>query len=156
VNIAAGFNQDFLDILRALHAARAEYVIVGAHALAAHGAPRATGDLDIFVRATSENAARVLQALRLFGAPLDEHSIAGADFTRDDLVYQIGLPPRRIDLLTGISGVSFEEALKTALTLELAGLQVPFLGRDALLINKRASGREKDLLDVKLLELKGE
>lgn len=152
MSIDAGFNQDFLDMLRALDGAKVEYVVVGAHALAAHGVPRATGDLDILIRASPENALNVVGALRAFGAPLDEHAIAERDFTKPDLVYQIGLPPRRIDLLTGISGVAFDDASRTALFVEVAGIKVPFLGREALLANKRAAGRDKDLVDVKLLE----
>jgi predicted nucleotidyltransferase len=152
VSIDAGFNEDFLDMLRALDGAKVEHVVVGAHALAAHGVPRATGDLDILIRASPQNAPKVLEALRAFGAPLDEHSIGETDFTKPDLVYQIGLPPRRIDLLTGISGVAFDDALRTALFVDLAGMKVAFLGREALLANKRAAGRDKDLLDLKLLE----
>ena len=154
MSIDVGFNDDFLDMLRALHAANVEYVVVGAHALAAHGVPRATGDLDILIRASQQNAQKVLASLRAFGAPLDEHSIGETDFTKPDVVYQIGLPPRRIDLLTGISGVAFDDAMRTALFVDVAGIQVPFLGREALLANKRAAGREKDLVDVKLLERK--
>lgn len=103
-------NEDFADMLHCLGEAGVEFVIVGAHALAAHGIARATGDIDIFVKPSAENAERVLAALTAFGAPLDSHGIAPADFARPGLVYQIGLPPRRIDLLTEISGVSFDEA----------------------------------------------
>ena len=148
----AGLNEDFLDLLRALDGARADYVVVGAYALAVHGIPRATGDIDILVRPAADNAARVHAALLRFGAPLAAHGIEAAAFETPDVVYQLGLPPRRIDLLTSISGVAFEEAIGTAVVLEIAGLRVPFLGREALLRNKRAAGRDKDLLDVKLLE----
>lgn len=148
----AGLNEDFLDLLRALDGARADYVVVGAYALAVHGIPRATGDIDILVRPAADNAARVHAALLHFGAPLAAHGVDAAAFETPDVVYQLGLPPRRIDLLTSISGVAFEEAIGTAVVLEIAGLRVPFLGREALLRNKRAAGRDKDLLDVKLLE----
>lgn len=148
----AGLNEDFLDLLRALSAARVDYVVVGAHALAVHGIPRATGDIDILVRPAADNASRVHAALTRFGAPLSAHGISAGAFEQPDVVYQLGLPPRRIDLLTSISGVTFDEAISTALFLEVAGLRVPFLGREALLRNKRAAGREKDLLDVRLLE----
>jgi hypothetical protein len=148
----AGLNEDFLDLLRALDAEKAEYVVVGAHALAVHGIPRATGDIDLFVRPSAGNAARVHRALLRFGAPLAAHAVTPAEFEQPEVVYQLGLPPRRIDLLTSISGVDFDEALRTAVVLEIAGLRVPFLGREALLTNKRAAGRDKDLLDVKLLE----
>ncbi|HMM35235.1 MAG TPA: hypothetical protein PKA62_10955, partial [Thermoanaerobaculia bacterium] len=100
--------RDFVEMLSALDAAGAEYLVVGAHALAAHGVPRATGDLDIWVRATPENARRVLAALREFGAPLFD--LTANDLSRPGTVFQIGVVPVRIDLLTSISGVGFEEA----------------------------------------------
>jgi len=145
-------NEDFVDLLRVLVEARVEFLIVGAHALAAHGVPRATGDLDIWVQPSQENAERVLEALRSFGAPLEAHGVGRADFEATESVYQIGLPPRRIDLLTSISGVSFDEARATRIFIELEGMSLPVLGRDALLKNKRATGRPKDLVDVDALE----
>lgn len=151
MSAAAGFDRDFLDILRALTQAKAEFVIVGAHAMALHGVPRATGDLDLFVRSTSRNAARVVQGLAAFGAPLEAHGVGQEDFETPDTVYQIGLPPRRIDLMTSISGVDFDEAWRSRKTVEIEGMQVPFLGRDALIRNKKASGRDKDLVDLRLL-----
>ena len=146
------FNEDFLDLLRALVDAEVEFVVVGAHALAAHGVPRATGDLDVFVRPSGVNAARVVTALRAFGAPLEAHGVTQADFERQDTVYQIGLPPRRIDLLTSISGVPFDEAWATRVEVDLAGLRVFVLGLAALLKNKRATGRPKDAVDADALE----
>jgi hypothetical protein len=101
-------NRDFVEMLSALCAAGAEFLVVGAHALAAHGAPRATGDLDIWIRATPENADRVLAALRQFGAPLVD--LTKADLLAPDVVFQIGLVPSRIDLLTSITGVEFDRA----------------------------------------------
>jgi hypothetical protein len=101
-------NRDFVDMLSELSAARADFLIVGAHALAVLGVPRATGDLDIWIRPTVENAERVLSALRRFGAPLVD--LTHDDLTRSDTVFQIGVPPARIDILSGISGVSFDEA----------------------------------------------
>ena len=148
---AHGLNQDFLDILRALDDAQAEYLVVGAHAMAVHGVPRATGDLDVLVRASVDNAARVVAALEAFGAPIEDHGITRQDFMSPGTVYQIGLPPRRIDLMTSISGVSFPDAWASRVAVEIAGVSVPFLGRDALVSNKRATGREKDELDVRLL-----
>lgn len=148
-------NEDFLDMLQALTDAQVDFVIVGAHAMAAHGLPRATGDIDILVRPDAHNAARVLLALRAFGAPLDSHGITQADFERRGTVYQIGLPPRRIDLLTEISGVTFEEAWQTRTLTRLAGRPIAVLGRDALLRNKRAAGRDKDLVDARWLEKTG-
>ncbi len=144
-------NDDFRDLLEALAGAGADFVVVGAHALAAHGFPRATGDLDVLVRPSRENARRVLAALGAFGAPLAQHGVTEADLAQAGTVYQIGLPPRRIDVLTAISGVTFDEAFGSRLVVQVDGRPVPFLGRDALLANKLASGRPKDLLDADLL-----
>lgn len=138
-------------MLSALNQAGAEYVVVGAHALALHATPRATGDIGILVRPTLENAERVVRALRDFGAPVDAHDINNDDLRTPGTVYQIGLPPRRIDLLTSLSGVGFDEAWEGRVSLEVAGITVPFLGREALIRNKRATGRDKDLLDLKAL-----
>jgi hypothetical protein len=145
-------NEDFLDMLRCLLAAQVEFIIVGAHALAAHGIARATGDIDILVRPSSENAERVIDALRAFGAPLEAHQIGPSDFTMLGTIYQIGLPPRRIDLLTEISGVVFDEAWASRLPTSVGGLSLSVLGRDALIKNKRAAARDKDLVDVSALE----
>lgn len=148
---AAGFDRDFVDILNDFSAANVEFVVVGAHAMALHGVPRATGDLDLFVRPSSENAGRVLSALQAFGAPLAAHGVTQGDFETPDTVYQIGLPPRRIDIMTSISGVDFDEAWESREQVDIDGTQVPFLGRDALIRNKRSSGRDKDLVDLRLL-----
>lgn len=147
-----GFNEDFLDMLRAMVDASVEFVVVGAHALAVHGVPRATGDIDLFVRPTQANAARVMSALHEFGAPVEAHGVRETDFEVEGTVYQIGLPPRRIDILTQISGVSFEEAWRSRVAVKLDGREVGFLGKDALLANKRATGRDKDQVDIRLLE----
>ncbi|MCL2778104.1 MAG: hypothetical protein FWD73_08880 [Polyangiaceae bacterium] len=145
-------NEDFVDLLRSLQQAEVEFVIVGAHALAAHGLSRATGDLDVFVEPTPDNANRILAALRAFGAPLDQHGVTRSDFEASDTVYQIGLPPRRIDLMTSITGVSFDEACGSRMIVEVEGMQLPVLGRQALLRNKRATGRAKDSVDADMLE----
>ena len=144
-------NEDFRDLLQALRDAGARFLVVGAHAMAVHGVPRATGDLDVWIAAGPENAARVMEALSRFGAPLTTIGISRADFLREDQVIQIGLPPRRIDMLTSISGVSFEEAWEGRLIREIAGMEIPFLGREALVRNKRASGRAKDRADLEAL-----
>lgn len=117
-----GLNDDFRDLLVELADAGVEFVIVGAFALAFHGAPRASGDIDIFVRPTHENAERIVAALVRFGAPLTSAGIDQEDFARPGMVYQIGLPPRRIDLLTEISGVSFEEAWASREAAEIEAL----------------------------------
>lgn len=145
------YNEDFLDLLNELTAARVRFVVVGAHAMAVHGAPRATGDLDVFVESTTTNAQRVLEALNRFGAPVHAHGVTADDLARPGMVYQVGLPPRRIDLLTSISGCSFDEAWAGRLTVDLAGQEVPVLGLRELRINKKATGRLKDIADLELL-----
>ena len=147
-----GLNPDFRDLLVCLGQEGVEYVLVGAYALAFHGVPRATGDIDVLVRPTPANAERTWRALRAFGAPLASAGVEPQDFALPDIVYQIGLPPRRVDILTSISGVSFEEAWESRETADLDGTPVYFLGRQALIANKRATGRLKDLADVETLE----
>ncbi len=141
-------NPDFDDLLQALLDAGASFLIVGAHAMAVHGVPRATGDLDIWIDATEDNAARVMGALANFGAPIDSLGITKADLSKPDVVIQIGLPPRRIDFLTGLSGLTFAEAWARRVSQNFGGRQVPFLDRESLVRNKRASGRVKDLADL--------
>jgi len=141
-------NPDFLDLLRALVDAGVEFVIVGAYALSFHGAPRASGDIDIFVRPSPDNAARIWRALLAFGAPVSAAGVAQTDFEKPDLVYQIGLPPRRIDVLTSISGVTFDEAWSSREPATVEGRTVHFIGREMYLRNKLAAGRPKDLADA--------
>lgn len=128
------------------------FLVVGAHALAVHGHVRATGDLDIWIRPDPENAERVWRALVRFGAPVEAMGLTIPDLSRAGTVYQIGLPPRRIDILTEISGVDFDEAWPSRVAETVGDLQVPFLGREALVRNKKATGRTKDLADVESLE----
>ena len=137
-------------MLSALHAADVEYLVVGAYAMAAHGYPRATGDIDFWVHSTKENASRVWEAITSFGAPTSQLKVE--DFTTPDVVYQIGVAPQRIDILTSISGVEFEAAWDNRLIAELDGIVTSVIGRRELLQNKIATGRPKDLLDVKFLE----
>jgi hypothetical protein len=139
-------NRDFADMLSALSAAGVEFLVVGAYAMAAHGLPRATGDIDIWVRPTPENAERVLAALRAFGAPLFDLAIA--DLVRQDTVFQIGVPPTRIDIMTGISGVTFEDAWPRRISLSVDDRLVPVLGFTDLLQNKEATGRPRDQADA--------
>lgn len=143
-------NRDFNEMLSALSAAGADYLIVGAHALAVHGRPRATGDLDIWVRPTPDNARRVWKALQAFGAPLDQLRVE--ELAERDLVYQIGVAPARIDIMTGISGLEFEDAWPGRISVRLADLDVPVIGREALVRNKRSAGRPRDLADIAELE----
>lgn len=143
-----GLNEDFRDFLVLLADGGVDFVIVGAYALAFHGAPRASGDIDLFVRPTPPNAQRVFDVLARFGAPLEAAGVTAADFTQPGAVYQIGLPPRRIDVLTEISGLTFDEAWASRITAEIDGRTVSFIGREALLKNKEASGRPQDVADV--------
>jgi hypothetical protein len=142
-------NRDFVEMLSALCGAGADFMVVGAHALAAHGIPRATGDLDLWVRAEPDNAERVLKALHAFGAPLFDLSME--DLSRAGTVFQIGVPPSRIDILTSISGVAWKDAWPHRVMLSIEGMQVPVLGRADFVANKRAIGRPKDLADLALL-----
>lgn len=145
-------HEDFVDLVACLNAEQCEFVIVGAHALAAHGNPRATGDLDVFVRPDADNAERVMRALARFGAPLAAHGVTSNDFVTPGAVYQIGLPPRRIDILTELSGITFDESVADPLTGRLGPEPVRYIGLDAMIRNKRASGRAKDLADAAVLE----
>jgi hypothetical protein len=144
-------NQDFRDLLAALLGAETRFLVVGAHAMAVHGVPRATGDLDVWIASDPANAGRVWSALVQFGAPVAAMGVSRDDLTLPGQVVQIGLPPRRIDILTSISGVEFDEAWPGRVTHEVDGLRVPFLGRAALVRNKRASGRTKDQADLEAL-----
>ena len=145
-------NEDFLDLLRAFNDAGARFLIVGAHAMSAHGTPRATGDLDVWIEASPANAARVWQALAHFGVPLAAMDVTVEDLAREDRIVQIGVPPRRIDLLTTIDGIAFTSAWENRFLATVADQNVPFLCYDDLLRNKRSAARPKDLLDVELLE----
>lgn len=147
-------NRDFVEMLAALSAAGVEYLVVGAHALAAHGRPRSTGDLDLWVRPTEDNARRVWEGLVRFGAPIGDLTVQ--DLSTPDVVYQIGVVPCRIDILTAIDGVGFDEAWKARKTFEVEGMEVPVIGREHLIRNKRAAGRPQDLTDAGWLEENGE
>jgi hypothetical protein len=139
-------NQDFVDLLRAFIDHEVRFLIVGAYALGVHGRPRATGDLDIWVEPTPGNADRVLRALAAFGAPLAD--VGREDFSRPGIVFQMGLPPRRIDLLTELSGLTFAEAWPDRTRAPFGPVEVDVLGREAFIKNKRATGRAKDLGDL--------
>ena len=143
------FNSDYADMVRALLEAGAEFMLVGGYAVSVHGYPRTTFDIDFWVRPNPDNARKVMRALRAFGAPLQE--VSEGDFDHPDMVVQIGVAPRRIDLLTRIDGVEWEEAVPHAVTKEIDGLPVPVVGLDDLIRNKRASGRPKDAADAAAL-----
>jgi hypothetical protein len=144
--------EDFRDLLIELPDAGADFVVVGGHAVAFHGHPRATKGLDVLVRALPDNATRVYRALAAFGAPLSSFEVNEADFATYDGVLQIGLPPRRIDILNRATGITFAEAVADGDQFELEGRSIPVIGRQALLKNKRATGRDQDMADVKALE----
>lgn len=143
-------NPDFVALLRELSDAEARFLVVGGYAVSFHSRPRATGDLDVWVEPTASNAARVFRALRAFGAPLQD--LAEADLTKPDVVYQVGMPPCRVDLLTSLTGVEFAAAWAQRVTGRVGDLDVPFIGRAALVRNKRALGRPRDLADLESLE----
>ena len=132
---------------------QARFLVVGAYALSAHGVPRATVDLDIWIRADADNAQRVYDALDRFGAPLDALGVTRSDFIQADMVTQFGLPPFRVDILTSISGVSFDDAWTERLEGEVEGVRVPIIGLRSFVLNKRASGRKKDIADLESLGL---
>ncbi len=143
---------DWADVLVSLTETDARFLVIGAHALAVHGVPRATRDLDIWVEPTESNADRVWAALVRFGAPLADLGIRREDFSKRGVVVQLGLPPRRIDFLTDISGVpDFRVAYVNREVRTIAACDVPFLGRTELIENKRATGRLQDQADVKAL-----
>lgn len=144
-------NPDFFDFLAALLASNARFLVVGAHALAAHGVPRATGDIDVWIDRAPENAARVSSAMAMFGAPADALGVNSSDLEAPDMVVQIGVAPRRIDVLTDVTGLDFESAWTSRVEHPIGSLMVPFLGRDDLVRNKRATGRHKDLGDIEAL-----
>ena len=141
---------DFLDIVRALSGADARFIIVGAYAVNIYVDPRATGDLDIWVEPSNQNAEKVLRALKDFGAPVTD--LSESDFAKPGVTFQIGVPPLRIDILTEISGVRFEEAWADRAMHPFGHFTIPFLGKRTLIQNKRATGRPKDLADLDSLE----
>jgi len=143
-------NQDYKDMLRALAEENVRFLLVGAYAMAVHGYLRTTTDIDIWVMPSSDNADAVLRAAKRFGAPL--HEVTKSDFERDDTVFQIGVAPRRIDILTGLSGLEFEAAFQRSVETDLDGVPVRVLSVDDLIQNKRAAGRMRDLADAEAME----
>ncbi|MBI3180652.1 MAG: hypothetical protein HYZ28_00665 [Myxococcales bacterium] len=143
-------NQDFVDLLRAFSDHRVEHIVVGAHALAAHGHVRATKDLDVWIRPSPENAGRAYRALAAFGAPLTD--LYEEDLATPGTTFQIGVAPVRIDILTQVDGVGFEEAWKARVPASFGGIPTAVLSREHLLRNKRACGRLQDLADIERLE----
>ncbi|HUG94016.1 MAG TPA: hypothetical protein VML55_24510 [Planctomycetaceae bacterium] len=143
-------NPDFRDILSIFNEENVEFLVVGAYALAAHGLPRATGDIDLFIRPSAENARRVWRSLLRFGAPLLNLKLE--DLEQPDIGFQMGVPPNRIDLLTSIEAVNFDEAWPARMQTDVYGVPVGILSREHLLQNKKATGRPKDQADAAWLE----
>jgi len=143
-------NEDYRDILHALNDEKADFLLVGAYAMAVHGYPRATMDIDIWVGPSPVNAAAVLSALEHFGAPL--HDLTKEDLERDDTVFQIGVAPNRIDIITGATGLEFEQALSNSVEADIDGVMLRVLSVGDLIANKRALGRTRDLADVEMME----
>lgn len=144
-------NEDFRDVLAELLSARARFLVVGAHAVAVHGIPRATGDLDVWIDPDPDNVPRVRAALIRFGAPVEALGISLQDLAQPGMIVQIGVPPRRIDVMTSVTGLAFEDAWASRVIHRVDDLEAPFIGRAALLANKRAVGRPKDLADIEAL-----
>ena len=142
-------NPDFLDFITLLGQRSVEYVIVGGYAVGFHGFPRYTGDIDFFVSINEENAEKLLQVLDDFG--FGGIGIEREDFLKPSFVVEIGREPRKIQILTGIDGVSFQECFQSAVECEYLERKLRFIGFDALVRNKKASGRPKDLIDVEAL-----
>jgi hypothetical protein len=141
---------DFKELLSQFNAHKVKYLVVGGYAVSFHAQPRATKNLDIFIKADVVNAKAVYQALAKFGAPLDD--VKAEDFLEKDKFYRMGRPPLMIDILPEISGVDFDAAWEKRINAEIdEGLQVPFIDLDSLILAKLASGREEDLADVAVL-----
>ncbi len=143
-------NPDFRDMLSAFSDERVEFMVVGAFALAAHGVVRATGDIDLWIQRSAENADRVLRALVRFGAPVS--TINRDDLQAPDTVLQIGVAPSRVDILTSIDGLDFADAEPNREYIQVEELLIPVIGRADLIANKKATGRPQDRADVELLE----
>ncbi len=146
-------NEDYREMLQILLGNEVRFLVVGAYALGAHGYPRATGDFDIWVEPSSENAQKIFSSLAEFGAPLDD--ISESTFSEEGIIFQIGVAPRRIDIITNIDGVEFADAYQHKENIYIEGLNIPFLSKNDLIKNKRATGRIQDALDADHLEEMG-
>lgn len=142
-------NEDYKEMLRILLDNEVKFLVVGAYALGVYGYPRATGDVDIWVEPTLDNSRKVYKSLKKFGAPLSD--ISQSTFAEAGLVFQIGVAPRRIDIITSIDGVTFKHAFQTKEEVKIERLRIPFLSKANLIKNKKATGRDKDKLDIKYL-----
>lgn len=142
-------DKDFNEFVELFLEHNVRFLIVGGYALAAHGLPRATGDLDAWVWVNPQNALNIMRALNAFG--FQNLSLTESDFSKEDAIVQLGYPPFRIDILTSIDGVAFDQAWEKKVVVELNGMKVPFIGREDLIANKKAAGRPQDLADVSRL-----
>lgn len=142
-------NRDFLEFIALLEARRVDYLVVGGYAVGLHGFPRYTGDLDFFVAMSDGNAAKLLEVFDDFG--FGGIGLRSGDFLEPDFVVEIGREPRKIQVLTGIDGVAFNECYARRVEVDLAGMKVKFIGKDDLIRNKKASARAKDLIDAEQL-----
>jgi len=141
--------KDFKELLALFNAHHVKYLIVGGYALALHGAPRYTGDIDILIQPDSENAKRILKALEAFG--FASIGLQEADLTTPEKVIQLGYPPVRIDIMTSLSGVSWEKAYKGRVQGDYDDLKIFYIGREQLILNKKSTARKKDLADLEAL-----
>lgn len=142
-------NNDYKEMLLCLKQEGVRFLLVGAYALGAHGYPRSTGDIDIWIEPSKENSANLIHALKKFGAPVT--GLSEKDFQKKNTIFQIGVAPCRIDIITGIDGVAFDKAYTNRETISLDGVKFPVLSLEDLIKNKKSTGREKDLLDAKEL-----
>ena len=142
-------NKDYRGILLALSVRKVRFLLVGAYAMAAHGYPRSTMDIDLWIMPDPDNALLVLQALEDFGAP--SGGLSPADLQQDGMVFQIGIAPKRIDILTSVDGLKFENAFANSEVIDLDGISINVLSISDLIINKRSTGRIKDLADAESL-----
>ena len=139
-------NEDYKEMLQILLRNEVNFLVVGAYAMAAYGYPRATGDFDIWVDTTLENSQRIYKSVSDFGAPLAE--ITERTFTEKGIVFQIGVAPRRIDIITHIDGVEFHNAYQDKEEVEIENMKISFLSKSNLIKNKKSTGREKDKIDI--------
>lgn len=145
-------NEDYREMLQILLGNKVKFIVVGAYAMGAQGYPRATGDFDVWVEPSAENSPKVYNSIKEFGAPLRE--ITPDSFTERGIIYQIGVVPRRIDIITFINGVDFDKAYEEREEIEVENIKIPFLSKKNIIKNKESTGRDKDKLDVKYLKKK--
>ena len=145
-------NRDFKDLLAAFGAHEVRFLVVGGYAVTFHSRPRFTKDLDVWVEPTTANAPRVMKALAEFGAPLTAHGVTVQDFERPGVVYQMGMPPNRIDVITAVDGLVFGPCWDRRVTATFGGVPVAYLAKADLIVNKRTVGRPQDLEDARTLE----